>query len=62
MFLQDNYVNKKNSLSSSGVYQDIFENWEIFKEINIFMGKTKTKTSSELAVHATHKIFNIRQI
>ena len=46
--------------SSSGGYQDEYENWDLFKVIKIFFWVgTKNKKTDKLVVHITHTIINI---
>ena len=56
------YINNNMVFSfaySSGGYQDEYENWEIYPEINKFLGLEPKQKASELVVRVTRGIINI---
>ena len=45
-----------------GVYQDKYEKWELYQEINSILVGTKPKIIAETVLHVTHAIINIWKI
>ena len=50
------------NLSYSGVHQDKYEKWELYQEINMFLGWNQNKKTVETVLLVTNAIINIWKI